>query len=381
VELWEAKGATVLAERARRGAARVSQVERSPDDRAKPALAIRRRVSPNAATASADRFEAAIAARDIDAIAAHLADRGELVDHTTGAVYDREASLHTWRSLLRARDGTYRHEPLATLGASLALCRVSTSASGFAGRRFDVGAYEQEYLIVIEVDANGRRRRMEVFAADHLGDAAVRLYERHAELLADGPGRVRAAATARSVAAFLGPLDLDRFALALAPDFEHHDHRGIVGIGPLRGVPEFRNWFRTLFEATDDIANRVDDVLDVRSDAAILRLTNFGTDRASGGTYERPFLSVWLFGADGLAAHLETFHVGDEAAALARFDELTGERAAMSSPKAPSRPAATRERRVRPNAATANAARFDAVIAARDMDALPALFAEVAEFV
>ncbi len=78
------------------------------------------------------------------------------------------------------------------------------SASGFAGGKFDVGAYERDEIILIEVDAQGRRRRLEVFAADRLGDAVARLYERYAELLPDGPARDRAAATARSVAAVRG---------------------------------------------------------------------------------------------------------------------------------------------------------------------------------
>src|SRR5262249_8213178 len=134
-----------------------------------------------------------------------------------------------------------------------------------------------------------------------------------------------------------------------------------------------RDWFRTLFEAADDIANRVDDVLDLRSDAALLRLTNSGTDRASGGAYERSFLALWIFGADGLTARLETFDVGDEAAALARFDELT---ACRSGPPAAPRGGKPRRRRAHPNAATANPPRLDAAMAAHDGDALPALIAD-----
>src|SRR5262249_13036857 len=79
-----------------------------------------RRVRANAATASAARIDAAIAARDVDALAA---DCGAVIDHKTGATIDREGSLASWRGLLRARDGTCRHESLATLGDSLALCR------------------------------------------------------------------------------------------------------------------------------------------------------------------------------------------------------------------------------------------------------------------
>src|SRR2546425_12499947 len=60
-------------------------------------------------------------------------------------------------------------------------------------------------IILIEVDPDGRRRRSEDFAADRLGDAVARLYERYADLLPDGPARVRAAATARAVVAGPGP--------------------------------------------------------------------------------------------------------------------------------------------------------------------------------
>ena len=49
-------------------------------------------------------------ARDVDAIVAHCANRAEVMDHTTGAIYDQQAMLPSWLSLLRARDGTYRNE-------------------------------------------------------------------------------------------------------------------------------------------------------------------------------------------------------------------------------------------------------------------------------
>src|SRR5262249_62212201 len=116
----------------------------------------------------------------------------------------------------RAEAPTYRHAPLATLGDSVALCLVTASAS-FAGGTFDVGAYEIETIALDEVDAQGRRRQAEHFAPHHLGDAVVRLYERYAELLPEGPARDRAAATARSVAGAFGPPDLDRYAAMLSP--------------------------------------------------------------------------------------------------------------------------------------------------------------------
>jgi hypothetical protein len=57
-----------------------------------------------------------------------------------------------------------------------------------------------------------------------------------------------------------------------------------------------------------------------------MRWTNSGTDRVGGGSYERPFLMLIVFGADGLVTRLEWFDPDREAEALARFDELTAER-------------------------------------------------------
>src|SRR5262249_14107265 len=155
---------------------------------------------------------------------------------------------------------TFKSEPLATLGDSLALCRSSGSASGAAGGEFDVGAYDIEQLVVIEVDARGRRRATDVFAADQLGDAVVRLYERHAELLPDGPERARAAATARSVAVVLNTRDTDAVGAILDPGVEFFDHRTLGLLGSSRGAKAFLRGLDTLLELTADRTFRTDDV-------------------------------------------------------------------------------------------------------------------------
>src|SRR5262249_38210703 len=262
-----------------------------------------------------------IVARDVDAIAAHVADRSEVVDHTTGRTYDRQGLLATWHSLVRAQDATERVEPLATLGDSLALCREWVSGSGVAGRKFDVGPYEIEYVILSEVDTQGRRAGTEIFATDHLGDAVARLYERYAELLPDGPARARAAETARSVAAMEGPLDLDRSAASLDSSIESIDHR-TLGTWSSRGAEAFLQNLRAWPEVAESVTLRIDDVLAVRPDAFLGRWTNFGTDRVGGGTFERPYLRLVRFGADGRLTRNEVFDVDRDAEALARFDEL-----------------------------------------------------------
>src|SRR5262249_22153932 len=159
----EAKGATVLVERARNAVGRAEPIERAADDRAGPAWPVRRRVAANAATAHAAGVDAAIAARDADAPPGLLADELDVLDHTTGPTWDREGALRTFRYMLGAEKLTYRQEPLATLGDALALCRATASASGIARGKFDVGGYEVEALDLIEVDAQGRRRRAERF--------------------------------------------------------------------------------------------------------------------------------------------------------------------------------------------------------------------------
>src|SRR5262249_39276781 len=161
----------------------------------------RRRVRANAATASNARLETMIATRDFDAFDSIFADNYKAIHHLTGTEYGRQGALATFRSTLKARDLTYRLEPLATLGSSLALCHQAMSASGTAGAKFDVGAYERDEILLIEVDEHGRRQRSEWFATDRFADAIARLYERYAELLPAGAEQERATATARSARA------------------------------------------------------------------------------------------------------------------------------------------------------------------------------------
>src|SRR5262249_49375033 len=151
----------------------------------------------------------------------------------------------------------------------------------------------------VEADSEERRRRTERFAVDRLGDAVARLYERHAELLPDGPERTRAAATARSVAALREAPERWPFA----PDVEFVDHR-IVGLGVVHGVEPLVQAIHALLELMDEYAMRFDDVLCLRPDALLIRWTHFGTDR-NGGAFERLLCVLWTFGSDGLVTRWE----------------------------------------------------------------------------
>src|SRR6185503_2795110 len=202
-----------------------------------------------------------------------------------------------------ARDLTYRHEPLATLGESLAVCRLSISTSGYALADIDVGAIEVDSPVLIEVDARGHRRRVEFFADDHLGDAVVRLYERYAELLPIGTVHDRATATARSLRTIL-TLDTNPREPALRDDIEFVDHRRL-GFETTRRAGNVLRRTKALFELAENITLRVDDVLDLRPDIILLRSTISGTDRASGGPFEQAKLQLHAFGPDGLSTRYE----------------------------------------------------------------------------
>src|SRR5437667_2797199 len=177
-----------------------------------------------------------------------------------------------------------------------------------------------------------------------------------------------------------GPgFDLDRIAATIAPAIEAVDHR-TLGTWSARGAEAFLEHFRAVLELTDDAASRPDEVLGLHPDAFVMRVTHSGTAHAGGGVYERQFLVLSVFGADG-QTRVEFFDTDREDEALARFDELTAEPAAVPFPAAPSRVAERHGRRVRSNAATANADRIDAAFTARDANALPTLLADESEVV
>ena len=325
----------------------------------------KRPVRQNAASAAARRVQNAVETRDTGALHALFGGVVEVVEHATGATFDGRALIATWTRLLQAPDAALHQECLATLGESLALLRGSMSFSALREGDGDFGAVERDELVLIEADARGEQRRIEMFGPDRLGDAVARLYARHAELTPEGPAQSRALATTRVVTA-MRSVQLGGIDASFHRDAEYVDHRPL-GFPRLRGADAIRGWVHTLFESADEIVFRIDEIVDLRGDALLALYTNSGTERAGGGRFERRFLSLEVFGDDGLLRHWEHFDPENEHEALARLDALTAPRGAAH--------------RVRPNAATANAARMDAAVAARDLDAFLAELAEGADAV
>ena len=120
--------------------------------------------------------------------------------------------------------------------------------------------------------------------------------------------RAERAAAARSVGTVLLTWSqrdfFDSYVTAVDSAIEFVDHQP-VGLGSVRGPERFLRGLRAFTDLTDDSTVRVDDVLGLRPDALLIRQTTLGTARAGGGPYERPHLSLWTFGANGLLTRLE----------------------------------------------------------------------------
>src|SRR5262249_44338708 len=148
-----------------------------------------RSVRPNTATALVTHFDAAIAGRDAEAMASLFADPYVYVHHPTAMTFGREGMQRNLPDFIGAQDQKLAHEPLATLGDPLVLCRLVYSSSELSGTDLPIGALDMEDIVVIEAETPTQPSRAESFAPTHLGDAVARLYERYAELLPEGRAR------------------------------------------------------------------------------------------------------------------------------------------------------------------------------------------------
>ena len=374
IELWGAKGATLLTERVRVSATQpgiehfdIDSVDtaraRSGQPPSPPEPQSGRAARENLATVNARRMDAAAAVRDLAAFLATMAEGAHAVHHPTHTSYHERDLRLGYERLLTTEGLRFAHEPLVTLGERLALCRAHTSFTGVdLNENVRFGAADMGGINLLEVDERGLRTRTEFFADERLDEAIARLYERYAELLPDGDEKARAAMIARAIAVVL-PTDLDAIAAVIAPDIEFIDHR-VLGLGSARGAERYLRGLRSLVEVTAERSAHLERILAATPQALLLHRRTSGTERNEGGAVEYRFLMLWAFGADGRLTRVEMFDPESEAAALARFDALPGE-------QPPGEPEATRI----PNAATRAVDRFERCWRARDWDGVVATFA------
>jgi ketosteroid isomerase-like protein len=366
-ELWEEKGATLLAERARNKDVSAASLANAGTAFALDSPIRRRRVRENAVTKSIARFEVKLAARDFRALPTFFDDAFEEEDHQIGATLSVKAVVASIERLLRDHDPQLQMEPIATLGDAHCLCLRRVSSSGTRGGRFDVGAYESEAIHLFEGNADGLWLGSEVFALDRINEGIARLYERYAESLPEGPDRDRAAAILRGVRAWTGSIDLIEHAATIEPAAQLIDHR-VLSTWASRDAAELLEHMRLqVEELAPDFRPRVEDVIAIEPDAHLLRTTYEGNAIGSGGYFENRICLLYTFGVDGRIAHIECFEAEAEVDALARFEELRPSAQEKTPPH---------RRHVNPNTATAAAARFDAALAARDLELFETLLAD-----
>jgi class 3 adenylate cyclase len=321
LELWEAKGAVLLAARARGGGHR-------PEAREEEAAVQDARFA-NAVCRAQVALEHHWEARDWDAVVASFPPTFRMEDRRPLVGVDIEGSTFfaNLRLLYETPSSHWHTAMVATRGERLALFRVRFSGEIDPGMHFT-----DEHLSLIEIDAAGRRAGMVVFGVADRAAAWAELDERyaagegapHQELLANLRG-FRDASAAR---------DWARLAHLLPADFSLLSHRRLVGTSSRLD----REAYVAAHGFLEDLAVRGDLRLDhvsaVSANAALIVVTWYGT--AAGGEFEDPFVVVLTH--DGRRIHaLELFDLDQLDAARQRYDELEVEKDGSSASRAATR--------------------------------------------
>lgn len=385
-ELWDAKGATVLLQRARGGPAGQEARPRAgtragaaaPGVGASSASEVLvaspgRHVHANAATRLCGQFATAIAARDVFALLGLIGDGFHFEHHQTGVHYGLEAFAHTWRGILAAKHVAFAPQLLAGLGKSLALQRHVLTLDGVSGANYQhMGQAEVEELSVLEIGADGKCLRVDSFAGDRLGAAVACVYERFALSHPPGPARDRAMASARVMHAHEGPIAPERIRAALDPAHRCIDHREF-GTWNATSADELVQHYRAQLELAPDFNLRIADVLALDTQAVLLLSRFHGTARDSGGAFENRLLTLFTFGPDGRSTSVECYEPEQGPEAIARFRELVGHGESLPLVAPATGPRST-------IAASTSAKWFwddcAAAMQAQDFDAFCSLFAE-----
>jgi class 3 adenylate cyclase/tetratricopeptide (TPR) repeat protein len=322
-ELWEAKGATLLAERARRRGGRRDEVldtDRSAEQLARPdapATGPQPVRLVNAVCRSQVDFEQRWRERDWDGVVATFAPAPRLEDRRslTGLGLAGEDFFANLRLLFTTPSSEWHSEPIATRGERLALFRVR-----FTGEVGHGGEMADEHLAIVEHDASGRRVAFVVFGAGDLDAAYTELDGRfaagegapHAEILAHHRAFRRASAAR----------DRDALLRLLPGDFTLLSHRRLANTGRRMTREEYVASLAVMDDLDVRAEIRVEHMLRLCATAVIGVSTFHGI--ASGGDFENS--TVFVGGHDGRAFHVwELFDLEQLDAARARYAELAAE--------------------------------------------------------
>jgi len=278
------------------------------------------RIPPNAATRMRVRTHEAFLARDWTALRALASDDFVWEDRGKRALLRGDVELWIASMQQVVSPGVRLEvEIVASRGDRIALERVLT-----------VGApggihYEMETLRLTELGADGRLAASIIFDPDDRPAAFAEATLRFAAGEAAGTALMTVAATGWGRT--LAEADWDLVRSQWTDDAVISDHRALrfgAALGAL-GRDAYLDSLRALAELAPDARTEAPRYLAWNQWGFVRVLRLFGTQR-DGGELENVFLGVSLTDGERIERY-ELFDIDDVDAALARFEELCGERA------------------------------------------------------
>jgi hypothetical protein len=299
----------------------------------------------NAASRKYVRFNAYLATRDWDAMAAMLADdvcdddRRRVV--SGGIRRGRDAQIANLRAVVDVGVRNIELVVIATRGARLALSRARVS-----GGDQQAEAFALEMLSIVEIDTDDRIAAGISFDIEDIDAAFEELDTRYVA------GEAAAHAHTWSVVAG-GYAAFNRHEVpAITPDWVNIDHRRAIAFTPGELIP----YIHATWDVAPDISIYIEAVHRLSDLGAVVTQMTNGT---SQGGFDAEWQETTIITVEGdLINRIEIFDRSDIETALARFDELSW-------------PARQLE-----NAATRVFERFEAHFAARDWTAMAEILAE-----
>jgi ketosteroid isomerase-like protein len=320
--LWDAKGATNLAERARGEHAHAADAGRAttaPDREAGAGRAAEAHAPrfANAAVRAQEAFERAWRDRDWNAVVRSIGPGLRMQDGRAviGVDIDHDGFLAHLRMLFDTRSGEFRSIPIATRGERFVLLRAR-----FLGETAAGGPFEVAHLSLVERDAEGRQVTLVLFDAAALDAAYAALDERW--LAGEGAPYAELFANERAFRLASASRDWDAVTALLPEDYTMVNHRRFGGTGTRMTREEYVSWRRSADDLGVYADMRTDHVPRISARAGLHVATSFGT--MDGGAFELPFVSVYTH--DGRRFHSsELFDLERYDEALARYETLAGE--------------------------------------------------------
>ena len=299
----------------------------------------------NSATRVTERFEAALAAHDWDALAETMADdiltddRRSVVN--AGIRRGLEAQIDNMRAVFEFEATLTTSHVIATRGERLVLTRI-----GLSIRDREPGAFDLESLSVVEIDTDARIAAIVTFDQDNLSAAFDELDARY--LAGEAAPYVQTWSVIMAGEAAVNRNEIP----ATTTDLETADHRR----GPAFPPGELIAYVRAGWNLDRNINSYVE---------TVHRLTHLGavTTHVAYSSSQDGFDAEWraiaLLALEGeLLSRAEIFDELDIDAALARFDELSQPKPRLE------------------NTASRMYVRFSAYLAARDWDAMAEMLAD-----